>query len=606
MTCLRRQPPRLLQLLLTLPLLLPLGGCSGSSPAKVEPSVPENTVGMNVLGAGTDVFGPYAVDANVKGRVLDVDALNAQARLVFNPDVQEYRYEEAEGRTISEYASHLAVGVGLTGSYMFFSGELQTNFSQDAYRRTEYSYASIIERHWRHSLKLEPGLWGTGERLRPYLVPLARQAINDADPTGKRWTGAEVIAAYGTHVMTGIYVGGRLDFHMAVQVMNAQHQSSLMAYAKVSYSSSFASAGLTASLDEGVKTAMDAYNRVGPVINAKGGASQYAHPENDADYQLWKASLDTSPVFCGIVEGGLMGIWELADTPERRAELQAAYATYAAAKGGAFIPLVNKITDLKVLNAGTGTSVTLPQGYKLIKSLSGDTVSGDLNMGIWYDTREADQVYLAYLAEETAAPVGISGIHLQSGDAVTDAWLLGGATHESLYGTAEPGCAANATMDLNAHTCGSVSWNEWYSGWCAYYFFSATCNAPGIPLFLHHVMQTDQTDAIRCVVIGDEVAIDSNQPAATRAAHIWWGPEDVNRDGKLGDAADADWVLQHVTWVGNLTDGAPVNLNHGTQSYHRWGWYDCGLGQGYDYGWFNATNAAADAQYLGVCLASPP
>ena len=128
----------------------------------------------------------------------------------------------------------------------------------------------------------------------------------------------------------------------------------------------------------------------------------------------------------------------------------------------------------------------------------------------------------------------------------------------------------------------------------------------GIPLFLHHVLQTDQTDAIRCVVMGDEVAIDSNQPAATRAAHIWWGPEDVNRDGKLGDAADADWVLQHVTWVGNLTDGAPVNLNHGTQSYHRWGWYDCGLGQGYDYGWFNATNAAADAQYLGVCLASPP
>jgi hypothetical protein len=65
---------------------------------------------------------------------------------------------------------------------------------------------------------------------------------------------------------------------------------------------------------------------------------------------------------------------------------------------------------------------------------------------------------------------------------------------------------------------------------------------------------------------------------------------------------DADWVLRRVHWVRNATDGAPINLNHGTQSYHRWDWYDCGLGQGYDDAWIHDRNATEDAQYLGYCL----
>jgi hypothetical protein len=583
-------------------------GCDGDSspPPPQLPMIDPATRGMDVLGSGTDVFGAYAVEANVKARVLDVDALNAARLLVHSPDVQEYRYEEASGHTMSEYTSHLGASVGLAGSYKFFSAEVKSTFSQDSYRRDDYSYASIIERHWKHALRVAPGVWASGTHLRSYLTPLARQAIDDTDAVHGPWSGAQVIAAYGTHVMNGIYVGARLDYHLAVQIMSEQHRQAFMMYAKAKYDASFASAGIEFQLDNDTRTAMESYNKVGPVIDAKGGAVQYAHPENDADYQLWKQSLDANPVFCGIIDGGLLGIWELASTPERRQELLTAFEAYAAEQDASFIPMLQKITDIVVLDAGQGTNVTLPTGYKLLRSTSNDTVNGTMNRGrdgtLWYDLTPANNVYLGYRAVETAQPVGVAEVHVASTDAATNAYFFGASGHDAIYGTDNPGCTRNFGVDLNSGTCGSVQWS---SEWFCYPFpseiFHGTCVAAGTPLELHLVKEASGGQPIRCLVVGDDVAKDSNQPLPTRAAHIYWGPEDANRDGRV-DAGDAEWVLNRVTWLTNRTDGALVNLNHGTQSYHRWSWVSCLWGGGgWDEGWCRPKDHEADAWYIGVC-----
>ena len=294
-------------LLVVAVVLLAAAGCSrssGGSPA--NPVLPSGTGGMAVIGHGTDVFGRYAVEENKLGKVLDVDALNAAGWLVHDPSVAEYDYAYAEGSTVTQYMSQLGGSVGLSGSYAFFSGEAQVAFSQDTYRKEGYSYVSIVEHFWKESLKLDNSMWNARERLRPFLTPAAKAAIDDTDTT-RRWTGAEVIAAFGTHVIDGVYTGGRLDYHLAIQIKDAQYQTSLHEYAKADFKSTFASASMTQSLDSTIKTAMDSYSRV-RTINAKGGAAQYAHPEDDAQYQLWKASLDSNPVYCGIISGALTGL----------------------------------------------------------------------------------------------------------------------------------------------------------------------------------------------------------------------------------------------------------------------------------------------------------
>jgi hypothetical protein len=257
-----------------------------------------------------------------------------------------------------------------------------------------------------------------------------------------------------------------------------------------------------------------------------------------------------------------------------------------------------KIVDVVVLDAGTSASVPLPEGYKLLRSTSGDTESGNVNLGIWNDTVPASRVFIAYRSDATFGAVGISELHVASTDAAVQTALFGAAGHDALYGAANPGCAANP-VDLNAATCRSANLSESYSGWCAFYFWDATCAGLGTPLFLHYLTEARQAGAIRCLVVGDRVAVDANQPIAARRAHIWWGPDDQDGDDAVTDA-DADRVLANVRWL-KAADGSLVNLNRGTQSFRRYDWYDCGLGQGWDNAWAHAPDDIADAQYLGYC-----
>jgi hypothetical protein len=574
------------------------GSKSGGTAPPAGPPIDLSVKGADVLGKGTDVFGAYAVEENVKGQLLDLPALNSAGYLVYSANVEESRYEEAAGRTVADYTSRLAVNVGLSGEYKVFAAEVKANYTEAYARRDDYSFASIIERHWKHAVRVAPGVWGSGAHLRPYLTTLARRAIDDDDPV-KRWSGAEVIAAYGTHVMNGVYVGGRLDYHLAIQILSAAHESSLSAYAKFNYKSLFASAELTAGLDAGVRTAMDAYNRYGPVINAKGGDAQYANPASDAQYALWKASLDTNPVFCGIIQGGLLGIWELAPTPARRQELLDAFEAYARTQDASLVPLVQRITGLTVVNAGQGTSVTPPPGYALITSLANETVGGSLNKGIVNDTVGADNVYLAYKAEVTEDPIGIAGVHVATSDPDTDVLFFGPGGHAGAF---DPGsCTTASSVNLNAGTCGSANiWEEWG---CSIWGWVGGCAAPGTPLYLHVEPELASTP-IRCVVVGDAVAVDLNQAPDVRAAHIYWGPRDANRDGRTPGIEDARWVLDHVRWLVRTGTDTLVNLNQGVQSFQRYDWWG-GCNDMWDDAWWHALSDPVDAQYLGVCYPEP-
>lgn len=254
-----------------------------------------------------------------------------------------------------------------------------------------------------------------------------------------------------------------------------------------------------------------------------------------------------------------------------------------------------KIVDVRVVDATAGDAV--PAGYAQLLSLAGDSLGGNVNMGIWNDTAAAHEVRLVYRAETTDNRVGIAELHVASTDAGADAEIFGAGGHDAVYGAG--GCTAGAA-DLNAATCKSPSLSEWYSGWCAFYFWDATCGAAGTPLFLHFRVQGRDQGAIRCLVVGDEVSVDPNQPAQARRAHLWWGPPDANQDGAVNEA-DADWVLARVRWVKQADGSTLVNLNRGTRSFARIDWYDCGLGQGYDNAWIHAYEDAADAQYLGTC-----
>jgi hypothetical protein len=564
-----------------------VGGGSASEPgaASVDPATP----GYKELGCGTDVFAEYASENNVKGRVLDIDAVNTQKYLVLNPSVQEGIIQRVSGTSVSEYASELGVTVGLKGSYMWFSASVKTAFTDNTYRMSEYSYVTLMERHYKNSLKIMNTKWDPAY-LKSYLTIDANKAINNTDPQ-KVWSPKEIISTFGTHVMLGIFTGARLDYNLSIKVTETSHQRNLQAYAEAKAKTKLASASFSTGLDKKTSEAMSTYEQRENIL-AKGGNEQYARPGDDADYRLWKASIDSNPSLVGIIKDALVPIWEFAQDPARAAAIQNYYKEYALGKNSDFVPLMPLIiTGIEVTEGIPSTQA----GYLPLRDLKQDAANAYVNKGvssIRTPTRqhdkimEATKVWIAYKLEQSnqTKDSPVTSIHIFTGDPKTlDA-------HVRRYGP-----HSVAVTDFNTDTCETpYSWhtNPCPTKLCAYSCDNVKCNKANTHHRFLHFEKSAVRTPLKAVVLGDDVSKNTAVDFNTRKNHIWWGPQDINGDGKVDDA-DARLVLNGVVWM-NDEKGKPVNLNEGAKNYYVYN-YECPWGCC----WVKTSITNAPAQYLG-------
>lgn len=264
-----------------------------------------------------------------------------------------------------------------------------------------------------------------------------------------------------------------------------------------------------------------------------------------------------------------------------------------------------KITDLKLINTGSDTDVPLDEGWKLIQDINGSESEGFINANLWRGNERSDHIWLAYKAELTDQP-GLEEIHILSNDDTLNAELFGSQTHDDIYGVDSPGCLANATVNLNSYTCADGYNNKYQSSCCGNYFWDHRCEAENeLELYLHYVQQKPGRRPITCVVLGDNMAVDTTQSLDDRKQHIHWGPADADRNGNVDDN-DAVYVLENVQWLKKASDDTLANLNWNTQSYRVWKWYSCDYlvcdDAGWDEGWIHGYEAAEDAQYIGYCV----
>ncbi len=563
------------------------GGGSSNSANSVDPATP----GYKELGCGTDVFEEYASENNVKGRVLDIDALNGQKFLVLNTSVQEGIIQRVSGTSVSEYANELGVTVGLKGSYMWFSASIKTAFTDNTYRLSEYSYVTLMERHYKNSLKVMNTKWAAAY-LKDYMTADAERAINNTDPQ-KVWTPEQIISTFGTHVMVGIFTGARLDYNLSIKITDTSQQTNLQAYAETKANYKFASASFSIGLDETTFNEMKTYDQRENVL-AKGGNEQYARPGNDADYQVWKASIDTNPSLVGIIKDALVPIWEFADDPARATAIQNYYMEYAKGKNSAFAPL------LPFIITGIAVTADIPStqaGYLPLKDINQVATNAYANKGVSsiltdphqsYNILEATKVWIAYKlmqSNQTTDPP-VTGIHIFTGNPQTL------NDHMSSYGP-----HSVTTTDFNTDTCEhAVSWQVDACALCSYSCAHVGCDdqVNDNYRFLHFETSNVGTP-VKALVLGDDTSKNTSIDFNTRKSHIWWGPQDLNGDGKVDDA-DAQLVLNGVVWIKDQND-IPINLNEGAKDY----WiYDnqCNM-FGADCCRTKANIYGAPAQYLG-------
>ena len=430
---------------------------------------PETINGIDNLGSGYDVFETFADVSKVKAPILDYNKLNSDG-LVEMKNLEHSTFHTTSGTTITEYSQALSVSVGLSGSYMFFSGSVKTNFSSNRYCYDSYSFATYHSMINKYQLRL-PTDWNADD-LKPYLTKQAKEKINDSSIPP-----SEIFQIYGTHCLTGLVIGGRLDYSVSARTRDLKESVSIGVYAEASFSKGLGSG----SINTEVITETD-YNKFATSmekhLEVYGGSSELGqHIINKDDYDAWIGSIGNNLVFCNYTQNGLIPIWYFCNDATRKAALETAYSTWATDRNIEVFPAPRVcILDLIILE---GSNASNPYKYN---DRDYYRLAYDLNAG-----SGGPFIYIYYLLgmeNDTITPIaevatidtsdGESLSSLPSGFVMINHDLNHGVGGDFIY------LAYRRRNDIsddlvtglrvnNAYTFGTGSGNTWYSVNIGYY-----------------------------------------------------------------------------------------------------------------------------------------
>jgi len=277
------------------------------------------------LGRGYDVFSAYADPLDVRGEVLDFDEMN-NAGHIEQLQLERADFDTIEGQDVETYMNKLSQKVEVSASYAGFSGSVKVNFDEGHYTNSSYSFATVTSLIQKYSARIKAGI--PVATLKTFLTDNADAMLNDGDVEP-----LTVFLAFGTHVMRGIIIGGRLDYSVSADMTEVGGDKSIGVFAEVGYEGAF-DVNVTSETVSAAEWS-DFTSSSKKTLKVYGGASEYGQyiiNEDEQSYVPWIESIGDNPVFCEFDSSNpLIPIWEFCDNPDRSQELQDYFnSTYAA------------------------------------------------------------------------------------------------------------------------------------------------------------------------------------------------------------------------------------------------------------------------------------
>lgn len=318
--------------------------------------------GLDVVGFGYDVFGRYA-DMNSKKpyRLFElketrIEPIGTDRRYAVPEGINlepivDHRTSEVEGSSVREYARSLSVNAGLGLNGFFFKASVETNINTSESGSTRRYYYTYMDSNivWRVSLDTL-----NMDRLKSRLVPRVREDINKLSP-------GDLFAAYGTHYIAVAYLGGRADYTSTSVITEKISASDIRVAVKAEYK---AISGHT-EVNPAQKKALEE-SKTSSTLRVIGGNAQYVNDIRSYEqYVTWADGIMTRPTLCDFDGNSLRPIWELADSPGRKKQLEDAFL--ALVKNNPLPPELANLSELSrdlymVENKTTGTYWDIP-GY---------------------------------------------------------------------------------------------------------------------------------------------------------------------------------------------------------------------------------------------------
>ncbi|WP_420751930.1 MAC/perforin domain-containing protein [Rhodococcus sp. O3] len=329
--------------------------------------------GIEFIGCGYDVFGEYASPNAVVGDIFNFTKAKSFTPYAYKPGAKPWSvpapvvvkpigvssHRTRSGTSILEYSEEWKTDTGVGGGFLFFGGEAEATFASRKRYEVENYFTSVQFNQPLYSLRLDV----TVAEARELLLPAFKEDLESGSPD-------RLFATYGTHVLTGIVMGGALSQSTVTDQQQYNSSVAIDVAAKASFDiavvrgSASISSEMKSAVSEFRKHSYVDYQAVGGDPTLRAGAS-----DSKAKFDEWVASIPGDPAPIDFIPfaawPSLVPVWELATSAARRRKLKEAYKGYAQAMSAKVDLLGPVVGKLQVITGGS-RGIAPPAGFEKI------------------------------------------------------------------------------------------------------------------------------------------------------------------------------------------------------------------------------------------------
>jgi len=279
------------------------------------------------MGYGYDMISStegYLDPSAIKSEVFDTKTLFEDGTFAYGPNTQTLDETTVTGSTISDISFKLGVKTKIEGGTALFSGEMKSSFDMSKTSYNNYEFALNYIDVTTQTITSEVPLEILADSLS--MIVSAYYAINGLGRTGQKFPSTNagfrrLIKGYGTHVVMGAKVGGRIRQSMTVDVSKVTSSYDLEAFAKAAYKGLVVKA--EGSVEAKMKQSFEENNsNMSFKVHVYGGdagvGAKLMNTTNRAldptDVDTWKASVAKGKgALIGFPSDGLVPLYELID-----------------------------------------------------------------------------------------------------------------------------------------------------------------------------------------------------------------------------------------------------------------------------------------------------
>ena len=259
-------------------------------------------IAKQFLGSGYDVCGHYADAGSVKKKIFDLESTPEDCKRDM-PNQRAYVYS-FECKSANEYQQKLSAKAGVEGTYLLFSGSVESSFDMLHLSTKESSFVITELYQCYKTCKLQT-------REHKYIYP---DVLEDFNIQEGKW----LIEQYGGCVLMGMDVGGRWTDSLTVSKLFANSTLEISikmkkAYSKIMSGSSDANVSLIAKDEKSVVTRK---------VRVIGGDPSKA-PDK---LEEWKLSVKENLNLMNFTDDGLVPVWKI--FPQHEEKLKKGFEEY--------------------------------------------------------------------------------------------------------------------------------------------------------------------------------------------------------------------------------------------------------------------------------------